>query len=219
MLAYLYKSDYCDGDYSRPVVGVPSPEGLADVLEDEERSDSTSKFIPEEQDNASATTNEPSLLNNVLVYAIADKYGIAELKKIAKAKFQDQAGSLLSANGFSEVIRELYRSTPSSDRGLRDIVSQVCAQQGRTIVENPDLSNIILEVGEFGLDLLREVLNYENRRVEKAVARNSALKRELEEKEDETIELRRQLTSVGKALRKLASDAETGRVSENRLFF
>jgi hypothetical protein len=38
-----------------------------------------------EQDNAFATTDGPSLLKNVLVYAIAEKYGIAEFKKIAKA--------------------------------------------------------------------------------------------------------------------------------------
>jgi hypothetical protein len=41
--------------------------------------------MTKEQDNAFVTTDEPSLLKNVLVYAMAEKYGIAELKKIAKA--------------------------------------------------------------------------------------------------------------------------------------
>ncbi|TVY28203.1 hypothetical protein LHYA1_G003352 [Lachnellula hyalina] len=225
MLAYLYNSDYCDGDDSGPAAGVASPESLAsperptDALEDEERSDSTSQSILEEPDNISATTDVPSLLNNVLVYAIAEKYGIAELKELAKSKFQGQAGSLLSAREFPEIIRELYRSTPSSDRGLRDIVSQVCAQHGRTIVDSPDLSDIILEVGEFGLDLLREVLKYENGRVEEAVARNSALEGELEEKKDETIELQRKLRSVGKVLKNSAKGLEMGRGSENMFMF
>lgn len=71
-----------------------------------------------------------------------------------------------------------------------------------------------MEVGEFGLDLLWELLEYENRRVEEAVARNSALKEELEEKKDETIELQRRLGSVGKVLRKSAKDVETGRYKE-----
>ena len=220
MLAYLYTSDYCDGDYSGPAAVVASPEEvLADVLEDEERSVSTSQSIMEEQDDASATTDEPSLLNNVLVYAIAEKYGIAELKEMAKAKFQGRAGSLLSAKEFPEIIRELYRSTPSSDRGLRDIVSQVCGQQGRKIVDSPDLNATIVEIGEFGLDLLREVLKYENRRVEEAVARNAVLKKELNEKKDETIELQRRVGSVSKVLRKVAKDVETGRVSENMFIF
>jgi hypothetical protein len=222
MLAYLYTSGYCDRNYSGLGAGVASLEEvrlLADVLEDEERSGSTSQSIAEEQDDASATTDQLSLLNNVLVYALAEKYGIAELKEMAKAKFRSQAGSLLSAKEFPEIIRELYGSTPSSDRGLRDIVSQVCAQQGGTIVDSPDLSATILEVGEFGLDLLREVLKYQDRRMEKAVVRNRALKEELEKKEDETIELQRRLGSVGKVLRRLANDVEMGRVSENMFLF
>jgi len=221
MLVYLYTSDYCDGDSSGPAEVVASPEEvLSDVLEDEERSVSTIS-ITEEQDDASATTNEPSLLNNVLVYAIAEKYGIAELKEMAKAKFQGRARSLLSAKEFPEIIRELYRSTPSSDRGLRDIVSRVCAPQGSTIVGNPDLNATIVEIGEFGLDLLREVLKYENRRVEEAVARNAVLKEELNEKKNEIIEFQRRvgLGSVSKVLRKEAKDVETGRVSENMFLF
>jgi hypothetical protein len=220
MLEYLYTSDYCDGDPSGPAAVVASPEEvLADVLEDEERSVSTSQSITEEQDDASATTDEPSLLNNVLVYAIAEKYGIGELKEMAKAKFQGRAGSLLSDTEFPEIIRTLYRSTPSSDRGLRDIVSQICAQLGRTIVGSSYLNAIIVEIGEFGLDLLREVLEYENRRVEEAVVRNIALKEELKEKKKETIELQRQVGSVVKVLRNVAKDVETGRVYANMYLF
>ena len=219
MLVYLYTSDYCDGDSSGPAAVVSSPEEvLADVLEDEERSISAIS-ITEEQDDAYATTNEPSLLNNVLVYAIAEKYGIAELKEMAKAKFQSRARSLLSTKEFSEIIRELYRSTPSSDRGLRDIVSQVCAQQGRRIIDSPELNAIIVETGEFGLDLLREVLKYETRRVEKEVARNTALKEELNEKKDETLELQRRVGSVSRILRKVAKGVETGKLSETMFSF
>jgi hypothetical protein len=214
MLVYLYTSDYCDGDSSGPAAVVSSPEVLADVLEDEERSVSTIS-ITEEQDDASATTNEPSLLNNVLVYAIAEKYGIAELKELAEAKFQGRARSLLSAMEFPKIIRELYRSTPSSDRGLRDIVSQVCAQQGRRIIDSPDLNAIIVEAGEFGLDLLREVLKYETGRVEKEVARNTALKVELNKKKDETLEFQRRVDFVSRILRKVVKGVETGQISEN----
>lgn len=52
---HTYTSDYCDGDYSGPAAGVASlEEVLVDVLEDEERSGSTSQSITEEQDDASA---------------------------------------------------------------------------------------------------------------------------------------------------------------------
>jgi hypothetical protein len=108
-----------------------------------------------------------------------------------------------------------YRSTPSSDRGLRDIVSQVCAQQGRRIIDSPDLNAIIVEAGGFGLDLLREVLKYETGRVEKEVARNTALKVELNKKKDETLEFQRRVDFVSRILRKVVKGVETGQISEN----
>lgn len=77
---------------------------------------------------------------------------------MARVKFRSQAENLLSVKEFPEIIRELYRSTPSSDRGLRDIVSHIRAQQGRTVVDRPDLYASIVENGEFGLDILREAL-------------------------------------------------------------
>jgi hypothetical protein len=217
MLAYLYISDYWDGDNSGPTTVVDSPEeALTDVLEDETRSVSTTQSITGERDDDLATVNNvssgPSLLNNVLVYAIAEKYGIAELKEMAKAKFQSRAGSLLSAKEFPEIIKELYRSTPSSDRGLRDIVSQVCAQQGRTIVDSPDLNTVIVKIGEFGLDLLREVLEYENMRVEEAVATNAVLTGKIKGQKAEIVELQRRVGAVSKILTKTAKDIETGRI-------
>ncbi|KAH8656126.1 hypothetical protein BGZ60DRAFT_417837 [Tricladium varicosporioides] len=205
MLAYLYTSDYCDRDYSGPVAVETSPEELQPMIE--------------KQDNASTTTNEPSLLNNVLVYAIAEKYGITGLKEMAQAKFQSQAGSLLSAKEFPEIIRELYRSTPSSDRGLRDIVSQLCAQRGRTIIDNSDLNSIIVEIGEFGLDLLCEVLKYENKRFEEAITTNIALGEELKKRETETMELQRRVSSVSKVLRKVAKEVETGKITGSMVIF
>jgi len=227
MLAYLYTSEYCDENYSGSAAVEVSPEEgpwPANESEDKERSISPSQATTGEQDDPfvaddpSVAVDEPSLLNNVLVYAIAEKYGITELKEMAKAKFQDRAGSLLSAEEFPEIIRELYRSTPSSDRGLRDIVSQVCAAQGRTIIDSPDLNAIIVEIGEFGLDLLREVLNYENRRVEEAVARNTVLKEKMNEKKDDIFELQRRVSSVSKVLKRVAEDVDTGKISHRNGF-
>ena len=76
-----------------------------------------------------------------------------------------------------------------------------------------------MEIGEFGLDLLREVLKYETRRVEKEVARNAALKEELNEKKDETLELQRRVGSVSRILRKVAKGVETGKLSETMFSF
>jgi len=212
MLVYLYTSDYCDEDYPIPLEVVDSPE-------EEERSVTSPKSVSGEQDEISAEADDSSMLNNVLVYAIAEKYNIKELKQLAKAKFEDQAGSLLSMREFPEIIRELYNSTPSSDRGLRDIVCQVCAAQGRLIVDNPDLNATIVDNGEFGLDLLREVLTYENRRLEKEVARNAKLTEGLKKKEEKVIGLQHEAGVVGKLLGRIGADVEAGKVSTKRFLF
>ena len=152
MLAYHYTSEYFDGG------GVTMT-----VPEDELRSVSTSLPMTEEQDDGFATTDEPLLLNNVLVYALAEKYGTAKLKEIAKAKFQDRVGSLLSAREFPEIVRELFRSMPLTDRGLRHILSQICAQRGRRIVNrwlshaNPNMKKIRFCSGRWAELLYRQL--------------------------------------------------------------
>lgn len=66
---------------------------------------------------------EPSLLNNILVCALAEKYGFAELKEMVQVKFQDRAKSFVSAMELPEIFRDLYGSTSSSDGGLSDPIS------------------------------------------------------------------------------------------------
>jgi speckle-type POZ protein len=103
-------------------------------------------------------------LLNILVYGVAEKYDIAMLKDEAKEQFEirAEAGNLVSASEFTEIITEIYRTTPSSDRGLRDIVSQICARHAQTIVNNTVFKSSIMETGEFVLDLLYEVLKVQS---------------------------------------------------------
>lgn len=77
----------------------------------------------------------------------------------------------------------------------------------------------MVEVGEFGLDLLREVLKHGNRRVEKAVARIAAFNNELKKKMDENIKLQERGGSLNKVLRHAAKGVEMGRMSANVFLF
>lgn len=231
MLAFLYTSDYRDGGDPHPVTAavVAFEDALGDVHDDEEEEGeeqpvSAWQHAEEEQDVDSATAESdvnpaPSLLNNVLVYALADKYDIAELRELARGKFQTGAGRLLSATEFPEIVREVYSSTPSSDRGLRDIVSQICARRGREMVENPDVNPVIVEVGDFALDLLREVLKCEDVRVEEAEPRNRSLRGKMKSKMNEIVELERRVGAVSRVLTNLAGDVKTGNISEGRFFY
>jgi len=65
------------------------------------------------------------MLFNVQVYGIADKYGILALKSVAKEKFDKAVRTCWDMDDFAHVITEIYSSTPSTDRGLRDTVVDV----------------------------------------------------------------------------------------------
>jgi hypothetical protein len=167
-----------------------------------------------EQDDTTATADDTGvqLLNNVYVYAIAEKYFIEGLKEMARERFQSQAESLLFVGEFAEIITELYQSTLSSDRGLRDIVSSICAQQGKTIVNSPHLSASIVENGEFGLDILRETVKNGEEWVEKATTKNAALRKNVETKKE-------QIAAIKTTMTRLVKDIEADKISENRNFW
>lgn len=65
---------------------------------------------------------QPTLLIDAQVYTIADKYNIHSLKDLALKKFGEMVAKGWENDGFSLAIKEIYTSTPDSDRGLRHIV-------------------------------------------------------------------------------------------------
>ncbi|KAF3031592.1 hypothetical protein E8E12_000805 [Didymella heteroderae] len=73
------------------------------------------------------------LVTHAKVYAIAEKYGIAGLKSLARNKFSYQITMHLNSPEFANVCQEVYESTFHNDRGLRDVIIQ-------TFRANPDLS-------------------------------------------------------------------------------
>lgn len=58
------------------------------------------------------------------MYALAEKYGIAALKSLAKHKFECQMACYYDSPEFADAVEEVYSSTIDSDRGLRDVVLQ-----------------------------------------------------------------------------------------------
>ncbi|KAF1925799.1 uncharacterized protein M421DRAFT_397921 [Didymella exigua CBS 183.55] len=73
------------------------------------------------------------LVIHAKVYAIAEKYGIAGLKSLARNKFSYQMSLHLNSPEFADACQEAYESTFHTDRGLRDVIVQ-------TFRANPDLS-------------------------------------------------------------------------------
>jgi hypothetical protein len=76
---------------------------------------------------------KPSLLVHARVYEIAERYGIAGLKSLARTKFAHQLELHYGSAEFPEACQEAYESTVDSDRGLRDVIIQ-------TFRAHPDLT-------------------------------------------------------------------------------
>ncbi|KFZ15960.1 hypothetical protein V501_02486 [Pseudogymnoascus sp. VKM F-4519 (FW-2642)] len=121
------------------------------------------------------------LLNNVQVYAIAEKYFIERLKGVARAKFQSQAESLMFVNEFPEIIRQFM------DLAVKRLAT-------------------IVEIGEFGLDILRETVKYREGWVEKVTA---ALKKKVKKKNE-------QMAAIKTRMTRLVKDIKEDKISDNR---
>ena len=74
-------------------------------------------------------TNCQKILINVEVYALARRYSISGLYDLAKSKIRNQIDCNLTQKEFQEIVVAIYNSRPQQDRGLRDIVLALCAEQ------------------------------------------------------------------------------------------
>lgn len=77
-------------------------------------------------------------MNNVLVYAVAEKYDIPDLKELAKRKFQILAGSKWPYDDFHAVTEVVFSTTHDGDMGLRQIVLDLCKDHFRQILKDEE---------------------------------------------------------------------------------
>lgn len=148
MLLYLYTGDYDDQVASFETYRIGGP-GTEMALWQ-----STSSNGMNSPDGAMEKTSV-RMMNDVRVYAIADKYVIPGLKELAKTKFANLAFSTELVLRFPTVIYEIYDTTPPEDRGLRDIVTDICCLSVQEIVRHNEWSDAVRTHVDFVFDLLR----------------------------------------------------------------
>jgi hypothetical protein len=96
----------------------------------------------------------PLMVFTAQVYALADKYDIPALKILATTKFEALATDSWNTTDFPHSIKVMYESTPSDDRGLRDVALRLAAENSHALFEdNEEFHAMIGEVAEFGKDL------------------------------------------------------------------
>ncbi|CZR45755.1 uncharacterized protein FPRO_15069 [Fusarium proliferatum ET1] len=87
------------------------------------------------------------------VYALGEKYRIEGLKKEAKRKFESeiQSGNV-GVDDFAGAVEEVYTSTVSEDRGLRDVVVKMIEQD--ILLLDHVVVREVMRVTDFALDVL-----------------------------------------------------------------
>ena len=148
MLTYLYTLDYDDGD-ACPAVAVATSQDTSSLV-----TDPVSKSHGEDD----ATVSHCKRMNNIRVYALAEKYNIPALKELAKTKFKNYKPASNPIHR-SEVIEAILNSTPKTDTGLRNILISraTTASNLEEILNEGPLTSGIRDHGSFALEILRAV--------------------------------------------------------------
>jgi len=184
MLTFLYGRDYDDAE----------PE------EQNRTQESGGKGTESAPTESNPPPDAPSnLLNNVEVYALADKYDITNLKKLAASKVRHCVECRPTTAALSAAVQLAYTSTPSHDRGLRDILVDSCSLRidNESLEESAEFHQC-MEVGTFAADLFWKLYdNYQAVKRAKNVAEVVSMQRQsrLEVLEQEVERLWRRVKS------------------------
>jgi hypothetical protein len=122
----------------------------------------SSKFIAYDEEPATNSIITPSsfeeteLSTNARMYALADKYGIEDLKELAREKFATVATRDWNKGGFAHAVQIVYESTPKSDSGLRDVVVETINQH-RDLMKDSEIENMLEELNGLAVGVLKVV--------------------------------------------------------------
>ena len=153
MLKYLYTLDYDDKGEAASVANYTHDKGASENL-------LVTKMTEEQQSSARDPPDYPELLNNIAVYAIADKYDVPELEVLAATKFRDA----LQCSGIEEdlaslpaLIDAVFDTTPDTKCELRNAVIEFCKYWKEEIIDNEESVVVVRDHGEIGLAVIREI--------------------------------------------------------------
>lgn len=126
----------------------------------------TKANISQAQDTMTAPPRPPSakelsrhvkMINNVIVCAIAQKYGIEELKDLAIGKFRELLWLGAPNPGLPDIINAVFDTTSITDPGLRNVAVEFCTHYIAEIVADARLCSTIKVHGDLGLGMLKSM--------------------------------------------------------------
>lgn len=93
-----------------------------------------------------------------MVYQVADKYMVNELKYKAEQRFLDSLSSMDPNAAFSRVIREVYAAAPTEGSGLRRGVVIKALSSIDKLMEDDEYLRVLREVPGFAADIVCRVI-------------------------------------------------------------
>jgi len=141
MISYFYTLDYDNG------ITIPSYKDASTLEAIQSGSDST-----EQPDSVLSSCS-------IREYAIAEKYDIKDLKAFARSRFSAWVKSNWNHPEFYSVVEEVYNSTPSNDRDIRDLVERTVKENITNVLHNDNFREMLTaEMGELGVAVLSAIL-------------------------------------------------------------
>ena len=104
-------------------------------------------------DDDTSIEPEPYLVLHARVYALAEKYDIAPLRRLAREKFRTAMTRYHDSPELTEAIKEVYCSTIDSSRGLRNVVLEAFKRYP-WLADEGNISSMIKNTPGLATDLL-----------------------------------------------------------------
>ena len=112
------------------------------------------KFLYSGDYSNGATDVKTCLMSHVRVYALAEKYDIEGLKRLAAVNVDEIADGHMCED-FPAIVAAVFETTPSSDHGLRDVVSRICANHIDEVLASETWKETLATNGEIGLAIFK----------------------------------------------------------------
>lgn len=103
-------------------------------------------------------SHSPALFSSVRLYATADKYDIQPLKDLARRRFTSWTAAHWTHAQFPSLAREIYDTTPPTDRGLRDEVERAIALHADALISHADVRALLQDIDDLALGVLSSVI-------------------------------------------------------------
>ncbi|QVM07886.1 hypothetical protein D8B26_002583 [Coccidioides posadasii str. Silveira] len=97
------------------------------------------------------------LFFNAQIYALAEEYEVQKLKELAKEKFATSVRACWDMDDFPPVIVEVYNTTPSADRGLRDVIVNTCVEHIEPLLLKEAFLDVLESCNHFAADIARQL--------------------------------------------------------------